>query len=81
MNDNDTTARGQRGSGWDIRVVYVERKGRWWWNAWRAATSTELYGVTDSRSDAWAAMNAAIHAHSQADQLLERRNRPVGGVA
>lgn len=81
MNENDATARRQRGSGWDIRVVYVERKGRWWWNAWRAATSTELYGFADSQPDAWAAMNAAINAHAQPDQLRERRNPPVGGAA
>lgn len=81
VNESDTTDRGQRDGGWDIRVVFVERKSRWWWNAWRAATSTELYGFADSRSDAWTAMNAAINARAQPDQLRERRDRPIGGAA
>jgi hypothetical protein len=57
-----------------MRVVLVERRQRWWWNAWRAATSTELCGFADSRADAWAAMNVAINAASVPDQLAQRRN-------
>jgi hypothetical protein len=45
---------------WDTRVVYVERRQRWWWNAWLASTATELYGFADSREDASRAMYQAI---------------------
>ena len=47
-------------SAWDTRIVYVERRKRWWWNAWRASTSTELYGFADSREEAAEAMYRAI---------------------
>jgi hypothetical protein len=62
-------------------VAYVERRQRWWWNAWRAATSTELYGFADTRDDAWSAMNQAISAAQVPDQLSERRPRPDNGAA
>jgi hypothetical protein len=45
---------------WDTRVVYIERHRRWWWNAWLAATETELYGFADSREEATRAMYRAI---------------------
>ncbi len=45
---------------WDTRVVYVERQQRWWWNAWLAATETELYGFADSQEEATRAMNRSI---------------------
>lgn len=45
---------------WDTRVVFVQRRGRWWWNAWREQTKTELYGFADSEQDARDAMYAAI---------------------
>jgi hypothetical protein len=45
---------------WDTRVVYIERHQRWWWNAWLAATETELYGFAASQEDATRAMYRAI---------------------
>jgi hypothetical protein len=45
---------------WDTRVVYIERHGRWWWNAWLAATETELYGFADTQEVAYRAMQVAI---------------------
>jgi hypothetical protein len=45
---------------WDTRVVYVEKRQRWWWNAWRQSTSTELYGFADSQEEANRAMYQAI---------------------
>jgi hypothetical protein len=72
---------GRREGGWDMRVVFVERRQRWWWNAWRATTSTELYGFADSRADAWSAMNEAISAAQVPAQLRERRARPGSGAA
>jgi hypothetical protein len=72
MSENDTDpASGGRSSGWDVRVVFVESRQSWWWNAWRAATSTELYGFADTRADAWSAMNAAIRSARLPDQLHE----------
>jgi hypothetical protein len=47
-------------SPWDTRVVYIERRQRWWWNAWRACTSTELSGFADSQEEATRAMYQAI---------------------
>ena len=45
---------------WDLRVVWNVRHERWWWNAWRESTSTELYGFADSQEDAYREMLAAI---------------------
>ena len=45
---------------WDTRVVFVERRQRWWWNAWHPSTNTELYGFADSREEATRAMYQAI---------------------
>lgn len=45
---------------WDTRVVYIERRQRWWWNAWLAATETELWGFADSQEAAYRAMQVAI---------------------
>jgi hypothetical protein len=45
---------------WDTRVVFIESKGRWWWNAWRARTATELYGFADTQEAARHAMFEAI---------------------
>ena len=47
------TAGGRR-EGWDVRVVFIEHRQHWWWNAWRPATSTELYGFADTRAEAFA---------------------------
>lgn len=77
----DVAAGGRRVNGWDMWVVYVERRQRWWWNAWRATTSTELYGFTDSRADAWTVMSAAINTAHVPDQLAQQRARPCSGAA
>ncbi|WP_433282138.1 hypothetical protein ACQPZA_16890 [Pseudonocardia xinjiangensis] len=45
---------------WDTCVIYVERRGRWWWNAWRASTTTELHGFADTEEEAREAMTSAI---------------------
>lgn len=45
---------------WDTRVVFIERQQRWWWNAWRESTATELYGFAGSREEATQAMYRAI---------------------
>jgi hypothetical protein len=45
---------------WDARVVFIEKRGRWWWNAWRASTATELYGFADSPEEARRQMYGAI---------------------
>jgi len=50
----------RRVRAWDTRVVFIERRELWWWNAWHAATSTELYGFADSREEAIRAMYQAI---------------------
>jgi hypothetical protein len=44
----------------DTRIVYIEKRRRWWWNAWRASTATELYGFADSREQAQRQMFEAI---------------------
>jgi hypothetical protein len=49
-----------RSHRWDTRVVFVERQQRWWWNAWREATATELYGFAHSQEEASQAMYRAI---------------------
>ncbi|GAA1280931.1 hypothetical protein GCM10009609_51150 [Pseudonocardia aurantiaca] len=45
---------------WSTRVVFIQRHRRWWWNAWRESTATELYGFADSQEDASLAMYRAI---------------------
>lgn len=47
-------------TAWDKRVVFLAASQRWWWNAWRESTSTELYGFAQSREEAWQALEAAI---------------------
>lgn len=81
MSEGNADVAGGRGEGWDLRVVFIERKRQWWWNAWRPATSTELYGFAETRADAWSAMNEAVSAASTPDQLRARRARPCGGAA
>jgi hypothetical protein len=78
--ENADMASGRRG-GWDMRVVFIERRRHWWWNAWRPATSTELYGFAETRADAWSAMNEAVSAAPVPDQLRERRARHTSGAA
>lgn len=77
----DLAARGRREGGWDLRVVFVERQRRWWWNAWFPVTSTELYGFADSKAAAWAAMDAAVGRTRLPDQLDEQRRRHTGGAS
>ncbi|GAA1251739.1 hypothetical protein GCM10009609_13840 [Pseudonocardia aurantiaca] len=45
---------------WDTKVVFIERRRCWWWNAWRESTATELYGFSDSQETASRAMFQAI---------------------
>jgi hypothetical protein len=75
MSEGNVDTVGGRREGWDVRVVFIERRQQWWWNAWRPATSTELYGFADTRADAWSAMSEAISAASEPDQLRKRRAR------
>jgi hypothetical protein len=42
------------------------------WNAWRPATSTELYGFTDTQIEAWQALADAIDGTQMPDQLQQR---------
>jgi hypothetical protein len=44
----------------DTRVVYIEKRNRCWWNAWREPTATELYGFADSPEQARREMHQAI---------------------
>jgi hypothetical protein len=48
---------------WDTRIVWIERRQRWWWNAWRESTSTELWGFADSQLDALRGMTAALRPY------------------
>lgn len=81
-NTPQVPAVGRWDGGWDLRVVFIERRGRWWWNAWRAATFTELYGFADTRIDAWSAMHDAMSAAPVPDQLRQRRaHRDSHGAA
>lgn len=48
---------------WDTRVVWVVQHQRWWWNAWRESTSTELSGFADSPEEARQDMTYAIRAY------------------
>ena len=43
-----------------MRIVWNVARQRWWWNAWRESTSTELWGFADAKEDALHAMTAAI---------------------
>ena len=45
---------------WDTRIVWNQRHSRWWWNAWRETTATELWGFADTPEDALRAMTTAI---------------------
>jgi hypothetical protein len=47
---------------WDARVVWLEQKQTWWWNAYRARTGTELHGFADSQEEATRALYEAIEA-------------------
>ena len=75
------SAEGRWDGGWDVRVVFIERRRTWWWNAWREATCTELFGFADSPTEAWSAMHAAITTAPVPDQVGERRARRHSGAA
>jgi hypothetical protein len=57
---------------WDTRVVFIEREQRWWWNAWRESTATELYGFAYSRKEASQAMYRGIERAGLPYQLEPR---------
>jgi hypothetical protein len=61
---------------WDVRVVYLEGRRRWWWNAWLAATETELWGFADSQEAAYRAMQVAIREAGSGSAP----DRPHGGA-
>jgi hypothetical protein len=65
MNDDRGApgdAAGRPADGRDLRVVFIERRQAWWWNAWQAATGAELYGFAETLTAAWSAMNTAVSA-------------------
>ncbi len=64
----------RRAETWDMRVVFIERKQCWWWNAWYEPTATELYGFAGSREEATQAMYQAIeHAGTPPRQRPARK--------
>ncbi|TQM14786.1 hypothetical protein [Pseudonocardia kunmingensis] len=58
----ESADRGAADSLWDTCVVYVERRQRWWWNAWRPSTVTELSGFAESEEQARREMARAVVA-------------------
>ena len=46
--------------GWDVRVLRLEQRQLWWWNAWHEATSTELSGTARTRDEAQRDLDAAV---------------------
>lgn len=58
---------------WDMHVAYIEKRSRWWWNAWREQTATELYGFADTKEAASRAMYLAIEQAQPPPVLLLRR--------
>jgi hypothetical protein len=46
--------------GWDTTVVFVERQGRWWWNAWNPVDEVERSGFADTREEAADAVARAV---------------------
>jgi hypothetical protein len=65
---------------WDTRVVWIEKRRRWWWNAWNAAIQTELHGFADSQDAAHRDMRAALKAHMAPVDLDARRRRSHGAA-
>jgi hypothetical protein len=72
---------GQMRAAWDTRVVFVQKQRRWWWNAWREATATELYGFADSQEAASQAMYQAIERATPSPALGRRRDEEHGPAA
>jgi hypothetical protein len=68
-------------AAWDCRVLFVERKQRWWWNAFRESTFTELYGFADSQQAAKQAMYQAIERIEQQSAVTAMRHRAHPGPA
>lgn len=46
--------------GWDTSVVFVERVGQWWWNAWNATREVERSGYAETCAAARAAHAGAV---------------------
>ncbi|MGH3588712.1 MAG: hypothetical protein ACRDQ0_20580 [Pseudonocardia sp.] len=63
------TGRWSSALSWDTRVVWNERRQRYWWNAWLESTETELSGWADTREEAVRAMQRAV-------QEARRQPRP-----
>lgn len=53
---------------WDTRVLWLEHRRTWWWNAWHVPTETELFGSADNKAAAQEAMAKAMSSF---------RGRPV----
>jgi hypothetical protein len=66
------------GRPWDTRVVWLEAKQCWWWNAWRASTATELHGFAETEAAASQAMLEAI-AGAPPDPPMGFRDVPRDG--
>jgi hypothetical protein len=57
---------------WDTRIVWITQRQKWWWNAWRESTSTELWGLADSPEEALREMTAALkRAHRKHSENME----------
>lgn len=65
---------------WDTRVVWLEAKQRWWWNAWRASTATELSGFADSEEEASRTMYQAIERAGPSPASGQPRAEGLGGA-
>jgi hypothetical protein len=48
-------------TAWDT-VIVLKAAGRWWWNAWREQTATELSGTAGTLGEARTAMERAVAA-------------------
>jgi hypothetical protein len=74
---------GRQLRAWDTRVAFIEKHKRWWWNAWREATATELFGFADSQEDARQAMYRAIEQAAPWPPPPQRRqaDEERGGAA
>jgi hypothetical protein len=68
------------GRDWDTRVVWLEQRQCWWWNAWRARTATELHGFADSQEEASQAMYQAIERAGPSPALGQPRPDKLGGA-
>lgn len=62
--------------GWDVRIVFVERRQCWWWNAWRQVTGTELHGFAASPEEAAREMYRAIEEAGASPVQVPGNARP-----